>query len=218
MFFRPDLDHFIFRRRRLCSFINIDCLIGFVQDAKEDEKSERDKLKLDDPMDPMNNGGKRGAAMKRRGNTRIMSPTGTGISGGMMPPGSTGLYGPGPNSFPVGGGDGYNNMNNYSGPGGNPMNPGASGATMGQQQMNYGGGGGGMGYGGGMAGGPPGGMAGGTPMQNIPGSRFPSPGMPQTKQALQVYINQFSRIDLEDKYGPVQCMHWSLAAIFNYYI
>ena len=52
-------------------------------------------------------------------------------------------------------------------------------------------GGGGMGYGG-MGPGPPMPGVGGAPgMQNMAGtagSRFPSPGMPQTKQALQEYM------------------------------
>jgi len=151
------------------------------KDAKEDDKNDINKAKVEDMMDPMNPmNGKRGQVMKgRRGNTRIMSPTGAGMSGamgpGMLPPGAQGMYGPGPNNYP-GGPMGYDNMN-YNSSSNNTMGPG--GPPMGQQQMNYNN----MNYN--MQGGPAGPMS-SQPMQNIPGgARFAGPGMPQTKQALQ---------------------------------
>ena len=144
------------------------------KDCKEDDKNDMNKMKNEDMMDPMNqmNGVGRGKAIKRRGQMRMMSPTGTGMAGGMGPgmmtAGAPGMYGPGPNTYP--GPMGHENMN---------YNPNMGQVNVNPQQMNYNN----MGYG--MTGNASAVSMGGGGMPNIPGSRFPSPGMPQTKQALQ---------------------------------
>lgn len=173
------------------------------KDTKEDDKNDANKPKGDDLIDPLNPGKRGIQAMKgRRGNARIMSPTGAGMSGGMgpggmIPPGAPGMYAQaGPNNYPSGamGYDGMNYNNSNMG-----MVHGGPVGSMGQQQMSYNN----MGYG--MQGGPgpptAGPMAGQPGMQNMPpGARFPSgPGMTQTRPALQ---NMLRSRTTPGQYGP----------------